>query len=167
MYLSDPYNPVVDEARTGVLLPGNVPAQGRLALAGTHSVFRVHDIPPAAYMAPAASVMYSLPLSVREPYFPEPRRQGDVCTQGLWDEVVDEPLAYPFFAAGERGACYIPDWRVEPVVPTAPAPESKSRCFDRRWHAWGPADRRRDAHIASAMPSPSCGHCDLACRFSE
>lgn len=63
-----------------------------------HNVFKVHDIPPAAYFAGD-----------------KPFKQGDVCSMGLWDEAVDEPIAYPF-VAGETGFCYLPNFKVEPLT---------------------------------------------------
>jgi hypothetical protein len=80
-----------------------------------HGVFAVHDIPPAAYF------QRDLPCSGGcECAYRSPRDQhGEVCAAGLWDEAVDEPIAYPF----ERGTCsfcWIPNYVVEqPNVPKA------------------------------------------------
>jgi hypothetical protein len=69
---------------------------GRTAMLGSHGVFAVHDIPPAAYFGPG------IPSGVKPEF-----RSGDVCSRGLWDEAVDEPVAYPF-VADNSGFCYIP-----------------------------------------------------------
>jgi hypothetical protein len=63
-----------------------------------HSVFKNFDIPPAAYFGPG------IPSGVIPEF-----RTGDVCAKGLWDEAVDEPVAYPF-VADKSGFCYIPNY---------------------------------------------------------
>lgn len=77
-----------------------------------HNVFKVHDIPPAAYFAGD-----------------KPFKQGDVCSVGLWDEAVDEPIAYPF-VAGETGFCYLPNFTVEPIteIPQVEKTPESSEC---------------------------------------
>jgi hypothetical protein len=95
---------------------------GRNGMTCRHSVFAVHDIPPAVYMQepPKADCL----ADQSKCQF----RQGQVCSGGLWDEAVDEPIAYPFLAEGAAmgpGYCYVPNFRVEdprvmqtgPVVP--------------------------------------------------
>lgn len=69
---------------------------GRQGMNARHNVFRVHDIPPAAYFGNHEF------------------KQGEVCAFGLWDEAADEPVAYPF-VAGNDGFCYLPNFK-EPVI---------------------------------------------------
>ena len=79
---------------------------GREAMRARHSVMNVYDIPPAAYygkfpIAPCASRSANGGIN-----------RGTVCNLGLWDEAIDEPIAYPF-VADDCGFCYIPDWKME------------------------------------------------------
>lgn len=71
---------------------------GREAMRSRHSVFKVYDIPPAAYYGPG------IPSGVIPEF-----KAGNVCSRGLWDEAVDQPVAYPFVADRE-GMCYIPNY---------------------------------------------------------
>jgi hypothetical protein len=85
---------------------------GRLGLLKNHSVFRVYDIPPAAYFAPIAN-----------------SREGDVSTTALWDEPVDEPVAYPFYASGQTEFCYMPNfWEPRPSSGGDPARRTRLPC---------------------------------------
>lgn len=79
---------------------------GRSGMNARHNVYKVHDIPPAAYFAAD-----------------KPFTQGDVCAFGLWDEAADEPVAYPFIAGTNSGYCYIPNFN-EPfaTLPNAVTP---------------------------------------------
>ena len=58
---------------------------GRDGMNARHNVFKVHEIPPAAYFGSNKNF-----------------RQGDICSFGLWDEAADEPVAYPFIAGTGR-----------------------------------------------------------------
>lgn len=101
---------------------------GRNGMSCRHSVFAVHDIPPAVYLQsmPKGPGGCSCLADQSKCLF----SQGDVCSGGLWDEAVDEPIAYPFIANGDPGFCYVPHFRVEnprlpafhsgPVVPPPP-----------------------------------------------
>lgn len=77
---------------------------GRQGMLSRHSVFKVHDIPPAAYYGPG------IPSGVIPEF-----RAGDVCSRGLWDEAVDAPVAYPFLSDRE-GFCYLPNY-TGPFIP--------------------------------------------------
>jgi hypothetical protein len=70
---------------------------GRRAMMAGHSVFRVHDIPPAMYYGPG------IPSCAVSPQF----KAGDICSIGLWDETVNQPEVYPFVSDRE-GFCYTP-----------------------------------------------------------
>lgn len=74
---------------------------GRSQMLSHHSVFVTHDIPNTAYFGPAIG-----------PDTKAEFRIGDVCSVGLWDEAVDEPIAYPFTSKCD-GTCYIPNFPVE------------------------------------------------------
>jgi hypothetical protein len=77
-----------------------------------HNVFRVHDIPPAAYYQGMPPGCHGKGVDEQKYTF----RQGDVCSGGLWDEAVDAPLVYPF-VADSQGFCYVPRLTVEdPMV---------------------------------------------------
>lgn len=83
---------------------------GREGLKNRHSVFEVHDIPPAAYFGT----------------YPKQKGcdMGEVRSAGLWDEAVDEPIAYPF-VADKSGFCYIPNFAVESVAEAYPYYETR------------------------------------------
>jgi hypothetical protein len=121
---------------------------GRTAMMDSHSVFKTHSIPPAAYYGPG------IPPGVK----PEFRMDGDVCAKGLWDEAVDEPIAYPF-AADSSGFCYIPRYG-EPNInhqhPRMPG-----------YFAPGPAPpplAALDPQKPRMQPRSPCG---LACKWTE
>lgn len=116
----------------------------RAGMMNSHGVFKVHDIPPAAYFGPGI-------MSGVIPQF----SFGDVCSRGLWDEAVDEPVAYPF-SADKSGFCYIPNYaapnvrhQIETGVRAA-GPPVLVTSFD-----------PNKPQLQSQQP------CDIACRWSE
>jgi hypothetical protein len=114
----------------------------------SHSVFKTHSIPPAAYFGPG------IPSGV----IPEFRMDGDVCAKGLWDEAVDEPIAYPFIA-GRSGFCYIPKYG-EPNI-------RHQHRYRSGYVAPGPMApplAAFDSQKPRLQPGSSCG---MACKWSE
>jgi len=114
---------------------------GRDGMNARHNVFKVHDIPPAAYFSTG-----------------KPFKQGDVCSFGLWDEAADEPVAYPFIA-GNDGFCYLPNFK-EPIatLPNAFMPFPTVPEGDDRKEVTKEGERRTEA------PQPPCA---LGCRWSD
>ena len=94
---------------------------GRDEMQSRHNVFRVHEIPPGIYFGkenckgrantdvPAGP---RIGCAVSDTFSGLISSIGNVSQQGLWDEMVDEPIAYPF-VAGNAGMCYIPQYEVE------------------------------------------------------
>lgn len=117
---------------------------GRDGMRSRHSVFKVHSIPPAAYFTSGKGF-----------------RQGDVCASGLWDEAVDEPVAYPF-VAGSDGFCYLPNFKPPLVTNPAPAvvlPEPSS--VERE------GELRPDAPKSSLFQQNPQPACQLGCRWND
>ncbi len=93
-----------------------------------HKVSAVYNFEPSAYYDRLYPNIHNQTCNRRGP--------GDIRSVGLWDEAVDEPIAYPFVAQdssvpGESlrsygssstprsdRLCYIPDWRVETTAPS-------------------------------------------------
>lgn len=113
---------------------------GRSAMLDRHSVFKTHSIPPAAYFGPG------IPSGVIPEF-----SLGDVCSRGLWDEAVDEPVAYPF-VADKSGFCYIPNYG-NPNISHQTGPEMVTPPL---------------AAVDTKKPRlPNGSPCGLACRWSE
>lgn len=149
---------------------------GRNAMYCRHSVFKVHDIPPAAYF----QVIPGAPTgrASSEGGVVPSGRVGDVCSGGLWDEAADEPIAYPF-VAGDCGMCYIPNYNVESAYGSDyHGPLARDRgcgcgcgrsgpiggnatCKGR----WGMSSGGTDGRRRPAQQDPA--RCSLGCSFSE